>query len=1103
MSSAQVRCGAFVISRKLLLFVCLLAGALAYVAQKGWHAYPYLMQQYRAETCSNLGAMDAPQTLGIAPAKVRIIGWVADRAGVERVELVSGNVLLSSVFPDAPRSDVRETFPACPADAAKGFDVTMELDKLGPGIKDLSLYAVKPGGSRYKVGAVPEDLYSMIVNIEAQKPVVWDGDNYIAGWAFSRKEPVEVVVLAGTKVIARAKADGLREDVGKIFPLWPTALRSGFGIALHMTDLPLGRYRLSVQIVDGDGLKKLIQGPEVMNDVPIIGRIEAQQPVVWDGENYISGWAFSRNGPVEVSLLAGTKVLARARADGLREDVGKIFPFWPTAVRSGFGIALRMTDLPRGRYRLSLQIVDGAGQKKLMPGPEVMNDVPIGKVIGQADRFVDPVNVHLEAWLADEHGIGSAQVETESGLVIGLMHPLANGVPLSALPDPRFSVLQKDVAAIKTGNLYAIDIPRKSIPAGLNRLVVRVRDNAGKEAVIDSGPLVLQARGNAPSCQGEKLRVFYPGGAVNFRDGFRQMTGLRKAVEGGCVEVGIRGRTEYLRTTFGKGQDFRFDPDFPEALRKRSKAKEMTGESIRELLNTALRFKAPLLVTLDGGVWADAKFSAPDVDVVDNLEEDPRNVQWNQFGLAEPDDALEHLPGATASPQLARMMSLNRYNKKFLAYKKRNLQAAVAEVVQFMHKHPQIYVAINLDPDEYINPWFYLTQWYDYNPDTLRQYREWLFHLGPYADGGELAFSRHEPKLSLAQVNQLAKQSWQTLEEVDPPRSAPDYSDPWQQLWTQFKRHLVARHYDDLAAWAAQAGMPEDRIFTSQTFIQTDVARSISDPATGWTDQAGVSIEGAKPRHGRLGAILYGPASRNEGKVRSGTSLIGNIRRVDPEWGVVEFHPASIAFPDKLPTHAESYATLLNLINGGARFLSPMWGSYAGDRAVHPGHFKAYDAMEGTSYEYQLVWWLREMRYLPLGSRFYPFGNERVKSADGWSAGAGTTLVPEAGRILLSGNGTHVSLVSPEWDETPRASPMLLEVKGRWPQASVIGASLLFDNGRREEIAATSSGSGRAVFRMAKRPQPLQKLELEWNGPDSVRRQEVEIDSIALRIEPE
>lgn len=913
--------------------------------------------------------------------------------------------------------------------------------------------------------------------IDAPK-IVEAGSTGIDGWAADTTGISRVEIWAGGKLIAGAKPSIARADVAAAFPQCKFPLVSGYAFARGI--IPPTVTALEVRAVNGDG-KSFKLGQVPVDFSRPFGMLDVSDAMEADGRNLISGWAVAGQGAVKVRVLAGDLEVLALPAGNLRDDVAKVFPAWPQAASSGFEGLLLMRKLPRGSYRLRILFEDEKGHSSEIVGPQVVNDLPFGKMLAQKDKMMPPETIELRAWLADEEGIRGARIETETGAPLGKMMLAIKKMPLSVFYDPRFNRDKAGDSPLKEGDLYGLHLPFSAIPRGLQRLQVRVEDKAGNVAVLP-GPLVVDRNQAArQACAGEKLRVFYPGGAVDFRSGFRQMSELRAMAQGGCVEVGMRGRTEYLRTTFGKKQDFRFDPDFPEALRKRSDALEMTGESIRELLNTALRFKAPLMVTLDGGVWADAKFSAPDVDVVDNLEEDPRTVQWNQFGRPEPDDALEHLPGATASPQLARMMSLNRYNEKFLAYKKRNLQSAIGEIVQFMRKHPQIYVAVNLDPDQYINPWFYQTQWYDYNPDTLRQFREWLFHLGPYADGGELAFSRGEARLSLAQVNQIAKQSWKTPEEVDPPRGALNYSDPWQQLWTQFKRHLVARHYDDLAEWAAQAGMPEDRIFTSQTFIQTEVATRISDPATGWTDQAGVSIEGAKPRRGRLGAILYGPASRNEGKVRSGTTLIDNIRRIDPEWGVVEFHPATIAFPDKLPTHAESYTTLFRLINGGARFLSPMWGSYAGDRTVHPGHFKAYDAMEGTAYEYQLVWWLREMRFLPVGGRFYPFGNELVRSADGWKAGAGTNLDLDPGAIHLSGNAARLSLVSPAWENAGIQTGSRLEVQGKWNGRTAPDLVLRYQDGRSARLSPVRSGPNLAVFQLAP-SSPLREIELEWKN---------------------
>ena len=924
---------------------------------------------------------------------------------------------------------------------------------------------------------------------------------FIQGWAADAAGMSHVEIWAGGKLLASDKPGIARADVTAALPQCKFPTVSGYSFTLVRGIVPPHTKALEVRGVSGDG-KAFVVGRLPIDLAKPFGMSDTVGPVEADGQNLINGWAIAEQGPVKVRVLAGDMEVLALSASNQREDVAKAYPAWPQAATSGFNGLLPLRKLPRGSYPLRILFEDGKGRSSEIAGPQVVNNLPFGKVLAQHDKMMPPDAIELRAWLADEEGIRSARVETEAGAPLGEMKMVKEKQSLAEFPDPRFNRDKAGDAPLKQGDLYSLQMPFAAIPPGLQRLQVRVEDKAGNVAVLP-GPLALDKnRASAQACHGEKLRVFYPGEVVNFRDNFRQLQELRAMAQGGCVEVGLRGRVEYLRTTKGKLADYVFDPAFPESLRKRD-GKEMTGESLNELLHTALRFRAPLMVTLDGGVWADAKFAAPDLDIVDMLEQDESTVQWNQFGKSEPDDALRNLPGATESPELARMMSLNRYNRRFLDYKKRNLQAAVREIVKFNRERSGSYVMVNFDPDEYINPWFHLIQWYDYNPDTLRQYREWLFHLGPYADGGELAFSRREPALTLEEANRLAKQSWKELGAVEPPRGAIDYSDSWQQLWTQFKRHLVARHYDDLAAWAVEAGLPKERIYTSQTFIKADVAVSITDTASNWIDQAGVSIGGAKPRSGHLGAILYGPGSRNEGKPRSGSSLIDNIRRADPAWGMVEFHPASIAFPEKLPTHAESYATMQALINGGAHFLSPMWGSYAGDQVVHPNNFKAYDVMEGSAFEYQFVWWLRAMHSLPVGSRFYPFGNDLVKSADGWGAGAGTTVTLEAGRIRLSGNESHAGLVSPGWDETGKTSPMRVEIKGRWPEASVVRALLLFDDGRREQLPATKSGSGVAVFRIGKPPHPVQKLELEWSSgdPNSIRQQGIEIDSIAVFIE--
>lgn len=1083
----------FLRNKKLLLAVLAIAmtGSIAGFAL--WRFYPAAT----SSTCNARGSIDAPQVVDANTKGIE--GWVADIAGISRVEIWVKNEMLGSIKPGIDRPDVTAIFPLCNFPVASGYRYALDIGAIPPSATGIEVRAVNGDGKVFTVGRVPVDFSRPFGVLDVVEPIKNGGRNLISGWAVAAQSPVKVRVLAQDKEVLALSASNLRDDVAKVLPAWPQAASSGFESMLPPQKLPPGRYHLRILLEDEKGHSSEIAGPEVRNDLPL-GKLDVTDPFEPDGRNLISGWAVSAQGPVKIRVLAQGKEVLSLAANNQRDDVAKAFAAWPQALNSGFERLLPMQKLPRGRYRLRLLLEDVKKHSSEIAGPEVRNDLPFGKILAQQDKMMPPDTIELRAWLADEDGIRGAHVETETGVPLGKMKLERKKMPLAAFYDPRFNRDNAGDAPLKTGDLYYLHIPFASMPPGLQRLQVRVEDKSGHAAVLP-GPLALD-KNNADrqACSGEKIRVFYPGGAVNFRDDFRQLQELRGMAQGGCVEIGFRGRVEYMRTTKGAEADYVFDPDFPESLRKRD-GKEMTGESLRELLDTALRFRAPVMITLDGGVWADAKFAAPDLDIVDMLEQDERTVQWNQFGKTEPDDALKGLAGATESPELARMMSLNHYNRRFLDYKKRNLQAAVREIIEFNRTHPEIFTMVNLDPDQYINPWFYLTQWYDYNPDTLRQYREWLLHLGPYADGGELAFSRREPVLTLDEVNRLAKQSWKTPDAVEPPRGALDYTDPWQQLWTQFKRHLVARHYDDLAAWAVEAGLPEERIYTSQTFIQTDVAVSITDIANGWTDQAGVSIEGAKPRLGHLGAILYGPGSRNAGKPRNGSSLIGNIRRTDPSWGVVEFHPATIAFPEKLPNHAESYATMQELINGGARFLSPMWGSYAGDRVVHPNHFKAYDAMEGSPFEYQFVWWLRAMQTWPLGSLYYPFGNALVQSADGWSAAAETNLESGYGKLHLTGANSRLALTSPQWEARSLTFPLELAVTGSWPPQTGVSADLTLDNGGKLSctLLAASEGEARCVFPAAPGSQ-MSRLSLEWLLPAAQQEGVVAVDSVALKF---
>ena len=89
--------------------------------------------------------------------------------------------------------------------------------------------------------------------------------------------------------------------------------------------------------------------------------------------------------------------------------------------------------------------------------------------------------------------------------------------------------------------------------------------------------------------------------------------------------------------------------------------------------------------------------------------------------------------------------------------------------------------------------------------------------------------------LSLEDVNKLARTSWTSWNEVQPPRKFPGapyrplapgqlliWNDPWYAEWQVFRQHIVGLHYDELSQWVHETGIPKDRIFSAQGIISPD-----------------------------------------------------------------------------------------------------------------------------------------------------------------------------------------------------------------------------------------------------------------------------------------
>ncbi len=680
----------------------------------------------------------------------------------------------------------------------------------------------------------------------------------------------------------------------------------------------------------------------------------------------------------------------------------------------------------------------------------------------------------------------------------------------------RIGIARPDVAQARPGMAgnanagfeFTGDFSPYPAPAGVDRraLTVVAVANDGSEKVLGRRSLVEPAAlSRWAAFTPQQATPFYLLPALSGLDlgGAAELDTIYAPYQSATIATGFRVPILYLRMTRGAAADYAFDPDWD--AKRKCGDRRIGDDSLNAVMAHARSKKMPVLVTLNGGIWADAYCDVPDWDVNDRLEQDVANCQWNEKNQVMPDNFLKNLPGSQEAPELARSLTFNVYNAEVRRYKKRNLQQAGALLAAFARADPALFVGVNLDPDTYLNPFFAEQQWYDYNPDTLRQFREWLSGTGPYAGKGgpgipDLRAYRRTRPLTLADANRLAGRHWKSWNEVDPPRefvrnppagALPFWKNPWVREWEIFRRHLVHLHYSELAQWLVESGIPSSHIWSSQGLMapQRDAMPfAINlDSAPRNYDSGGMSIAGAKPAQGHLGVILYGEAAVNDVPMDNGRSLFATLEAVDPRWAVVEYNTADLRSPDGMPTYAAAYRGMRDLWNYGARFVSPMaWNGSNGVNAGQPG-FSNFTAWRNTALEEASRDFMLARAGLPLGALLWTFGAPQHADGDGWTAEVGRIELGQGELRLHPDANRRLVLLSPSGlPEAARAADeFVLGIEGSGLQRVRIqarrdarGGWITIADAAGNGMRATAAGV--AVKRVAgPRSEPLERLRVE------------------------
>jgi hypothetical protein len=282
--------------------------------------------------------------------------------------------------------------------------------------------------------------------------------------------------------------------------------------------------------------------------------------------------------------------------------------------------------------------------------------------------------------------------------------------------------------------------------------------------------------------------------------------------------------------------------------------------------------------------------------------------------------ARKDLPGSQHAPELGRSLTFNVYAREVRHYKKRNLPGSRTQGRRvhapasgsLRRRHARARSVLE-------SVFWRETQWYDYNPGTLKQFRHWLAGSGPYAgvtepDVPDLSSYRRRKPLTLGEASKLAKREFRTWNDVDPPRAFPRdaahpfWLDPWVREWEMFRRHLVNLHYDELSQWLTEVGVPRDRIWSAQGFMAPagnamPFALAIDSPVKNYDSAACPSQ--AQNRNTVIWArSSTAPPRSTDVPMENNRSLFATLSAVDPGFAIVEYNTADLRAPEVPPTYA-------------------------------------------------------------------------------------------------------------------------------------------------------------------------------------------------------
>ncbi|SHH98196.1 N-acetylglucosaminidase, partial [Clostridium intestinale] len=199
--------------------------------------------------------LDEPIINSPINGNIKVRGWAVNASGVKEVKIYVNKTYIGSANIGISRSDVGKVYPEYINSSNSGYEYTVDVSNIAPGIKELSIQSIGNDGS--------SQTYTSNVNIIKPTPKTYideptinssvNNDLKIRGWAVNASTIKEIKLYLDNNYVGSTGVGLPRLDVGKAYPEYRNAGISGYEYTIDTSSLNQGIKTIKVQAIGYDG----------------------------------------------------------------------------------------------------------------------------------------------------------------------------------------------------------------------------------------------------------------------------------------------------------------------------------------------------------------------------------------------------------------------------------------------------------------------------------------------------------------------------------------------------------------------------------------------------------------------------------------------------------------------------------------------------------------------------------------------------------------------------------------------------------------------------------------------------------------------------------